>query len=129
MRSPQHGEDASAHSVEICASETVGCHSTAGVRVGVGAVVRQKRTRLARTSDAAVGLGRGVKGHDVTRLVVGLFDDVDFARLWPGGGSADEPECRPCTATGHGESDLSRSHWHMWGFELTHSPAGVPHQV
>ena len=129
LRSPEHGEDASASGIEIRASETIGSHGTASVRIGEGTIVSQKRARLAGTSDAAIWLGRGVKGHDVAWLIVGLLDDVDFARLWPSSGSADEPECRPCTATGHGESDLSRSHWHMWGFALTHSPAGVPHQV
>ena len=46
-----------------------------------------------------------MKGHDVAWLIVGLLDDVDLARLWPCGGSADEPESRPCAAPGNAESD------------------------
>lgn len=101
---PYRGVDAAADLVHSLAEgETLG-HGVAdaaahvlalacGVDVAVGGF---EIAAEARVLDGAVG--GGVEGHFVVGLIVGAFEDVDFAALGPGAGVREEPGGGPSTA-------------------------------
>lgn len=57
-------------------------------------IVREQRPHLPRTRDTAVRLSRGVQRHDISRLIIGLLNDIHLSRHRPDS-CAHQPESRP----------------------------------